>query len=187
MSSDTIIRPVRPEIMYAAFMLRLWIGMRLFFAGLDKFRVKGETTFSMDAYKDNVQVIADTIAEFTPLTQQMCDLYAAPLGYLLVGIGVLVMLGLFTRLSLLAAGVMFVSLGVGLMLLPDDFEAVMIGIQVAITAFALSLWWHDRLSVDGVLGRLFGCGQRSNRKKKDAADAPSDSPDPATSEAKPAV
>ncbi len=174
MASDSFIRPVRPEIMYAAFMLRLWIGMRLFFAGLDKFRIKGEATFSIEAYKGNVQVIADTIAEHTPLTQQLCDLYAAPLGYLLVGIGVLVILGLFTRLSLLAAGVMFISLGVGLMLLPDDFEAVMIGIQVAITAFALSLWWHDRISVDGILGRLFSRGRRSKINGDDDLEPASD-------------
>lgn len=153
MASETNPRPLRCEIMFAAFMLRLWIGLRLLFAGLDKFRVSGETTFSMEAYKRNVQAIADNIATYTPLSQQACDLYAAPLGYLLIGIGALVILGLFTRLSLLAAGLMFISLGVGLKLLPDDFEAVMIGIQVAITAFALSLWWHDRLSIDGIFTR----------------------------------
>lgn len=148
--------------MFAALMLRLWIGMRLLFSGLDKFRVPNETTFSMEAYADNVKAIADNIAQFTPLSQQMCDLYAAPLGYLLVGIGAFVILGLFTRLSLLAAGLMFISLGVGLKLLPDDFEAVMIGIQVAITAFALSLWWHDRLSIDGIFTRR---GKRSKEEQ----------------------
>ena len=52
-----------------------------------------------------------------------------------------------------AAGLLFVSLSLGLMSLPDDDQAVMRGIEVAITAFALVTSSSNIFSLDGLLFR----------------------------------
>jgi uncharacterized membrane protein YphA (DoxX/SURF4 family) len=81
------------------------------------------------------------------------ELFAQVLPFALLAIGAWVIIGLFTRLSLSAAGLLFVGLATGLMALPDDDQAVQRGIEVAITAFALITSSANTFSLDGLLFR----------------------------------
>lgn len=143
------------SLTYAHLLLRLWIGLRLFMAGLDKFRAgNGETTtFSLENYTKKSDQIASLMSTNSFLPASMCQSYAHSIGYVLVAVGIWVTLGLFTNLSLLAAGFTLLSLGFGLAALPDDTEVVYIGIQVLIVAVALATARHRQLSLDGLFFR----------------------------------
>jgi len=127
----------------------------MFFAGIDKFRSGSglDTTYSMANYKEKMGLISETVAANSVLPGWMCNLYAMPLGFLLVGFGVMVLLGIFTRLSLFVSGLLFVSLAFGVMVLPDDFQALLIGLHVAIVAFALTLTPSNCFSLDYIFNR----------------------------------
>lgn len=133
------------EYTMAFLSLRLWIGLRMLFAGLDKF--KGSDGYSMEYYKVKMDAIATTVTENSFLPAWSTKLYAMPLGFILVGVGVMVLVGFLNRLALFLAALTFVSLAFGLMVLPDDQESLFLGLHVAITAGALCLVRHNRLSI----------------------------------------
>jgi len=152
--SDKSASCCRLEWTYAHFILRLWVGLRLFMAGIDKFREKGGTSFSFGNLEKNLTPIQKLMSENTP-NILLPDFAIAPyfyvLSFALVIVGLTSILGIFTRFSLLLGGLLFVSLSFGIMALPDDKDAVWLGIQVAITAFALITASENKLSVDGLL------------------------------------
>jgi thiosulfate dehydrogenase (quinone) large subunit len=161
MSEEKIVAvaPALPRIqwnmVFANLLLRAWIFIRLVGAGLDKFRAGDAetTTFSLDNYDAKMKLISKTTYEHGFLPKALCDAYAKPLGYILLAAGAWVLLGLFMDLSLLFAGFVVLSLGVGLATLPDDTEVVYIGIHVLIIAAALVTARHKSLSVDGLFFR----------------------------------
>lgn len=129
--------------------------MRLFMAGLDKFRWGNgaETTFSIANYTDKkAPPIAKLMATNSFLPESMCQSFAGIIGYLLVPVGIWVALGIFTEFGLLAAGLVFLMLGFGLAALPDDTEVVgNIGLSVLIVAAALVTAKAKNFSLDGVI------------------------------------
>ncbi len=148
----------RFDLAAANLITRLWVGLRLFMAGMDKFRAGdgAEATFNMANYDTKTGLIAKLMTEnsFLPsfLPASAIDAYAHSIGFILLIVGVWVVIGLFSELSLLAAGLTFLSLGFGLAALPDDTElGVNIGIGVMITFLALSTVKHGYLSLDGLL------------------------------------
>lgn len=157
----------RLDLAFANLITRLWVGMRLFMAGVDKFR-SGDgaaATFNAGNYDTKTGVIAKLMTDnsFLPafLPPSAIDLYAHGIGYALLLVGIWVALGIFSEISLLAAGMTFLSLGFGLAALPDDTElGVNIGIGIIITYLALTTAKHGFLSLDGILSR-----------KKKSADA----------------
>jgi thiosulfate dehydrogenase [quinone] large subunit len=143
----------KTEYHYASLVLRLFIALRLFMAGLIKF-ASGEgisANFSFENYTKKMDIIAKQTYETSFLPEQMCYLYAKPLGYILIIVGIWVALGIASRLSLLVAGLTFLSLSIGLSAMGDDTEVLYIGIQVAICAFALCLSGYNKFSLDGIL------------------------------------
>ncbi len=142
---------------FAHLLLRLWVGMRLFMAGLDKFRWGNgeEATFSIANYTDKkAPPIAKLMASNSFLPESMATSFANVVGYLLVGVGVWAAIGLFTEVGLLAAGLVFLMLGFGLAALPDDAEVVgNIGLSILIVAAALITSKSKNFSIDGVIFR----------------------------------
>lgn len=141
---------------YAHLLLRLWVGMRLFMAGLDKFRWgNGETTtFSLSNYTElKAPPIAKLMATNSFLPEAMCNAFANSIGYVLLLVGVWTAIGIFTELGLLAAGLVFLSLGFGLACLPDDTELVVnIGLSIGLVALCLMTAHAKKFSLDGILG-----------------------------------
>lgn len=141
---------------FANLILRLWIGLRLFMAGVDKFRAgdgAANTTFSMENYTAKTARIASLMAEHSFLPPNLCDMYAKSIGYVLLAVGAWVVVGLFTELALLLAGFTVLSLGFGLAALPDDTEVVYIGIHVLVVAAALATCRNKGISLDGLFFR----------------------------------
>lgn len=142
-------------LIFANLLLRLWIALRLIAAGVDKFRAGSgkDATFSLQNYETKMANIAKLTYEKGFLPEKLCGLYAKPLGYILIVVGIWVLLGLFTELGLLAAGLTFLSLAIGLATLPDDTEVVLIGVHILIVAAALATSRANKISLDGLLFR----------------------------------
>ncbi len=156
--SDSSCCKFRAEFAFANLILRSWVGLRLFMAGIDKFRDKASKEYvfgSWDVLKKNAQPLYDNMVAETFMPALMVANYVFVLSYALIIVGIWVLVGLFTRLSLLAAGLLFVSLSFGLMALPDDDQAVFRGIEVAITALALMSAGKGNIGLDGIFGSMF--------------------------------
>jgi uncharacterized membrane protein YphA (DoxX/SURF4 family) len=142
-------------VAYAHLILRLWVALRLFMAGVDKFR-KGyadTVSFSMENYHEKSAQIASLMSSNSFLPAWACSAFASSIGFVLLLVGLWVAVGFFTEISLFAAGLVLLSLGFGLAALPDDTEVVMIGVSVLITAAALMTAKAKTFSLDALLGR----------------------------------
>jgi len=69
------------------------------------------------------------------------------LGPVLILTGVLLLLGLGTRLSLFAQGLIYIALTAGLILLKQDDGVAWLGIHIALVAFALMLARYNRFDL----------------------------------------
>lgn len=157
MSDSSCSSSNRWDLAFANLLLRLWIGLRLVFAGLDKFRSGSgsDATFNLENYEKKMAAIAKLTYNNGFLPENLCNLYAKPLGYLLLIAGVWAVIGLFSRLGLFFAGLVFLSLGVGLATLPDDTEVLFIGVHILIVAAALATNQHSKFSLDSLF-----CGKK---------------------------
>ena len=141
---------------FAHLLLRLWVGMRLFMAGLDKFRWGNGPTvsFGLDNYAKKTGPLAKLMSDNSFMPEWACNAFASTIGYVLVIVGIWVAIGIFTECGLLAAGLVFVALGFGLASLPDDTEVVgNIGLSILIVAAALVTAKAKNFSIDGFLAR----------------------------------
>ena len=141
---------------FAHLLLRLWVGMRLFMAGIDKFRYGNGPTvsFGLDNYSKKTGPLAKLMSDNSFLPEAACNAFAATIGYILIPVGIWVALGILTEFGLLAAGLVFLSLGFGLASLPDDTEVVTnIGLSILIVAAALVTSKAKTFSLDGFLAR----------------------------------
>ena len=130
----------------AAFLLlRLFLGLRSLLAGVDKFESEG--VYSLENYRRNAGHLASGItgASFLPLWATRD--FALALGFLLVGLGVALLLGLRTRLCLTLSGALYVALAFGLMAAEDAQGVAWLGIHLALVVAALVLSGHDRLAL----------------------------------------
>lgn len=130
----------------AAFLLlRLFLGLRTFLAGLEKFEAGGK--YSFENYYTNMARMASGItgASFMPLW--MTKTFAMSLGYLLLVFGTMLLLGVKTRLTLIATGLLYVGLSFGLMAVQEAEGVAWLGMHIAMFAGALVLVRHNRFSV----------------------------------------
>ncbi|MBB5038326.1 hypothetical protein [Prosthecobacter dejongeii] len=150
----------RLDLAFANLITRLWVALRLFMAGVDKFR-SGDgaaATFNAGNYQTKTDQIAKLMTDNSMLPSFLppsaIDAYAHSIGYVLLAVGLWVGIGLLSEFALLAAGLAFLSLGFGLAALPDDLELTAnIGVGILLTAFALYTNKSGYLSLDGLFGR----------------------------------
>ena len=134
--------------------------MRLLFAGLTKWKGKNEETGEWEFATENGKYVMDNITKVmkdnTPMSDKMLESYATVLPWALVITGAWVIIGLFTRISLIAAGAVILSLSFGLMLLPDDVDVVRRGVELVVIALALMTVKHNILAVDNLVDMAIG-------------------------------
>jgi thiosulfate dehydrogenase [quinone] large subunit len=135
----------RVELTAAFLLLRLFLGLRTFLAGLDKFEKSG--TYSRANYHDTMVHMAQGItgASFLPLWATRS--FALSLGYLLLAAGAALLLGIKTRAALVLTGLVYVGLSFGLMAVQEDEGVSWLAIYVTMIAIALVLVRHDRLAL----------------------------------------
>src|SRR5690606_19115127 len=83
-----------------------------------------------------------TGASFLPLWAT--KLFALPLGYALLVVGLALLLGVKSRIALIAMGLLYAGLGFGLMAVQESEGVAWIGIYIGLIAAALLLVRHDR-------------------------------------------
>ena len=188
---------------FGALLIRLWIGMRLLFAGLEKWKNKVtveveekvtdpntreetveivQQTFwrydvfaenSKEIYNANMGRITSNMNNDSPLRLWMIEQYAGMLGWMLLIVGAWVLIGLASRAALIAAGFVFLSLTFGLATIGADPEIVERGIEVGLVAGALALARYQVLGVDGLIRLAMGSGSTAAK----AADSGDEKPE----------
>ena len=161
---------------FAALYLRLFIGMRLFFAGLEKWKVKvtvdenGDKLteafwkydlFNAETYNEKMGPIVAGMHNDSALPMWMIEQYAGMLGWMLLIVGAWVLIGIASRTALVAAGGVFLSLTFGLSVIGADPELAQRGIEIGIIAGALALARYQVFGVDGLIRLAMGGGSKS--------------------------
>lgn len=133
------------EFTAAFLLLRLFLGLRALLAGLEKFEAGGR--YSFEAYYQNMGRMASGItgASFLPLWATRP--FAHSIGYLLLVLGMVLLLGIKQRLSLLAMGLVYVALAFGLMAVQESEGVAWLGVHVGLCAAALLLARHNRFAL----------------------------------------
>ena len=130
---------------WAFLLLRLFIGLRLFMSGIEKF--ERDLQYSFENYYENMGRMAEGITGSSFLPLYLTRFYAHSLGYLLILVGATVLLGIKPRISLVFSGLLFISLSFGLMTVAGNEGIAFLGVHVALTCGALFLVEHSRLAL----------------------------------------
>ena len=126
----------------AAFLLlRLFLGLRTLAAGLEKF--EANKSYSFSNYSENMTRMATGISNYSVIPLWAANAFAQSLGFLLVGFGAAILLGIKTRCALFLTGLIYVGLGFGLMAVQEGDGVAWIGMHVLMFAVALVLVKHN--------------------------------------------
>jgi len=164
-------RTVHWDYTFAFWALRLWLGIRALFVGIQKFAAYKSvavplidpSTGQPDAsgVMVNVNVKTYALANYAGIPAAFKDKFAHEplfpkfalvlfdrmLGPAFILTGIMLIIGLGTRLSLLVQGMLFVALTVGLVLIDSNDGVAYLGIHIGLVAAAFLLAKHNRFAV----------------------------------------
>ena len=164
-------RKVNWDFTWAFLALRLWLGVRALLVGIEKFGsyrsvampLIDPSTGQPDAsgVMVNVNVKSYALANYAGIPAALRDKFAHEpllpkfalvafdkmLGPAFILTGIMLLVGLGTRLSLLAQAVLFVVLTIGLVLINQPDGVAYLGIHIGLVAGALLLARHNRFAV----------------------------------------
>ncbi|HOP96869.1 MAG TPA: hypothetical protein PLK78_05455 [Verrucomicrobiota bacterium] len=155
----------------AFFVLRFWLGLRALLTGIEKYAgVKisekpfidpetgmedpsgalievREKFYALTNYAAIPPSMQERFAEEPLLPAFLSVPFYACLGWVLILSGVMLLIGLGTRVSLVIQGLLYGALTVGLILIKEDAGIAWLGVHVALVALALMLAGHNRFAV----------------------------------------
>jgi thiosulfate dehydrogenase [quinone] large subunit len=155
----------------AFFVLRGWLAVRAIFTGLEKFgaykTVQQPLLDPATGQPDASGALVDVKVKFyslanysgipaslkgkflnEPLLPKFAlSLFDHLLGPVLIATGLMLLLGLGTRISLFVQGLIYIALTVGLILIKQDDGISWLGIHIALVALALMLAKHNQLTL----------------------------------------
>ena len=148
----------------ALFLIRLWLGVRVLISGIEKFSgtIATDRPITIDGKKDVYGLteasttkayglefysgIPDSLkSKFSAeplLPEWLLSPFNVILGPLLILLGITIVLGIFTRISLFVLGLVFTALTVGLVLIKQDAGVAWLGIHMILIATVL--FYSDR-------------------------------------------
>lgn len=127
---------------WAFLALRLFLAIRWFFAGLDKFGSVGNYSFSN--YYAKVSGMAGGIAENSIIPLWAAKCFAIPMGYIMLLLSLTILLGVKMRISLIVSLLLYVGLSVGLMAVDEQHGIAWLGIHVILSIMALKMVGHAK-------------------------------------------
>jgi thiosulfate dehydrogenase (quinone) large subunit len=155
----------------AFLVLRLWLAVRAIVTGIEKFgaykttqrpvidevtkmedptglmfEVK-EKYYSLTNYSGIPPSLKEKFSHEPLLPHSLLTAFDYMLGPVLILTGLSLLIGLGTRVSLFAQGLLYVMLTVGLILIHQDDGISWLGIHVALVAFALILAKHNKFAI----------------------------------------
>ncbi len=154
----------------AFLVLRAWLGVRSLVTGIEKFSdtrseqiplldaagnpdasgaiVEVQKKFyALDSYHAIPTSMRDKFAMEPLMPSFLTTPYYAVLGWVLIALGLTLLLGLWTRISLFAMGLLYVSLTVGLILIKQDSGIAWLAIHIGLIAYALTLTKYNRFAI----------------------------------------
>lgn len=165
------LRKVQWDYTFAFWALRLWLGVRALFVGVQKYAAYKSvamplidpTTGQPDAsgVMTNVSIKSYALANYAGIPASLRDkfvheplfpkfalvLFDRLLGPVFILTGIMLIIGLGTRVSLLVQGLLFIALTVGLVLIDQNDGVAYLGIHIALIAGAFLLAQHNRFVV----------------------------------------
>jgi thiosulfate dehydrogenase [quinone] large subunit len=156
---------------FAFWALRLWLGVRALFVGIQKFAAYKSVAMPLidpstgqpdaSGVMVNVSVKSYALANYAGIPAGLRDKFAHEplfpkfalvlfdrmLGPAFILTGIMLIVGLGTRLSLLAQGLLFIALTVGLVLIDQNDGVAWLGIHIGLVAAAFLLVRHNRFAV----------------------------------------
>lgn len=136
---------IRCEYTAAFLILRLFLGLRTFMAGVEKF--EANKSFSLSNYSENMTRMATGISNNSIIPLWAAKTFAMPLGFLLTILGLALIFGVKSRATLIITGLLYTALGFGLMAVQEGEGVAWIGMQVLMFAVALVLVRNERFAV----------------------------------------
>ena len=155
----------------AFLLLRGWLGVRALLTGIEKYSalksIQKAVIDPVTGMEDpsgaliEVKQKAYALANYSAIPASLKDKFAsepllpailtgpfyAVLGPTLIALGVMLLIGLGTRLSLFLQGLLYIGLTAGLILIKQDDGVAWLGIHVGLVALALLLVDHNRLNL----------------------------------------
>jgi thiosulfate dehydrogenase [quinone] large subunit len=164
-------RKVNWDFTFAFLALRLWLGVRALFVGIQKFAAYRSVAMPLidpatgqpdaSGVMINVNVKSYALANYAGIPAALRDKFAQEplfpkfvltafdrmLGPAFILTGIMLLIGLGTRLSLLAQAALFIALTVGLVLIDQNDGVAYLGIHIGLVAAAFLLVEHNRFVV----------------------------------------
>jgi thiosulfate dehydrogenase [quinone] large subunit len=164
-------RKVNWDFTFAFLALRLWLGVRALFVGIDKFGAYHSVAMPLidpatgqpdaSGVMVNVNIKTYALANYAGIPAALSDKFSHEplfpkfvlvafdrmLGPAFILTGIMLLIGLGTRLSLLAQAILFIALTVGLVLIDQNDGVAWLGIHIGLVAAAFLLAEHNRFVV----------------------------------------
>jgi thiosulfate dehydrogenase [quinone] large subunit len=159
------------DFTFAFLVLRLWLGFRALFVGIQKFAAYKSVAMPLidpstgqpdaSGVMVNVSVKSYALANYAGIPVGLRDKFAHDplfpkfaltlfdrmLGPAFILTGIMLIVGLGTRVSLLVQGLLFIALTVGLVLIDQNDGVAYLGIHIGLVAAAFLLVQHNRFAV----------------------------------------
>lgn len=170
-SQTDSLRRVHWDYTFAFLALRLWLGVRALFVGIEKYAgyrsvamplidpstgqpdasgVMVNTTVKSYALANYAGIPTAFVEKFAhePLFPKFAlTVFDRMLGPAFILTGLMLIIGLGTRISLLVQGLLFIALTVGLVLIDQNDGVAWLGIHIALVSGAFVLAQHNRFVV----------------------------------------
>jgi thiosulfate dehydrogenase [quinone] large subunit len=173
-STATTLDPTRRvnwDFTCAFLALRLWLGARALFVGIEKFGAYRSVAMPLidpetgqpdaSGVMVNVNIKSYALANYAGIPAALRDKFAHQpllpkfalvafdkmLGPAFILTGIMLLIGLGTRLSLLAQALLFIALTVGLVMIDQSDGVAWLGIHIGLVAGAFLLVQHNRFVV----------------------------------------
>lgn len=154
---------------FGMLLLRLWLGLRALQTGIEKFagmkssdssvlidgapntygltEATASKSYSTDNYHGVPAALYNKLADEPLIPGFFLTIYNFALGPALIILGLTVLLGIATRISLFAMGLLYTSLTFGLILLKQDAGVAWLGIHVIMIVLGLMLVKFNRFAL----------------------------------------
>jgi thiosulfate dehydrogenase [quinone] large subunit len=163
--------PCNCDYTLAFLVLRGWLAARAILTGIEKFGVYQVVqkplvdpvtgmddpsgamvdvkikTYALTNYSGIPPVFKDKFANEPLMPHSLLGLFEHLLGPVLIAAGLMLLLGIGTRLSLFVQGIIYIMLTVGFILIRQDDGISWLGIHVALVALALMLAKYNKFAI----------------------------------------
>jgi len=154
-------------LLFGSLLCRAWLGIRALQTGIEKFAGKeavntevsaggkatglyassGEKAYSMSAYHGVPETLMSKFEKEPLMLKFALPLYDKVLGPALILMGLTILLGVGSRISYLAQGLLYISLTWGLILIGQNDGVAWLGTHMILIVMGLALIKYDRLVI----------------------------------------